>query len=59
MSLPSLSDDDSVFVTLFVFFQRNSSVIPNGKIPSENPIQDFTSKEKGKKTLRPISLTVF
>ncbi|XP_075273101.1 sodium/hydrogen exchanger 3-like isoform X2 [Opisthocomus hoazin] len=28
--------------------RRNSSVIPNGKIPSENPIQDFTSKEKGK-----------
>ncbi|PKU30752.1 sodium hydrogen exchanger 3 [Limosa lapponica baueri] len=27
--------------------RRNSSVIPNGKIPSENPLQDFTLKEKG------------
>ncbi|XP_042662872.1 sodium/hydrogen exchanger 3 isoform X1 [Tyto alba] len=26
--------------------RRNSSVIPNGKIPSENPVQDFTLKEK-------------
>ncbi|XP_014807472.1 PREDICTED: sodium/hydrogen exchanger 3 isoform X2 [Calidris pugnax] len=26
--------------------ERNSSVIPNGKIPSENPLQDFTLKEK-------------
>uniref|UniRef100_A0A8C3J7B3 Sodium/hydrogen exchanger n=1 Tax=Calidris pygmaea TaxID=425635 RepID=A0A8C3J7B3_9CHAR len=26
--------------------RRNSSVIPNGKIPSENPLQDFTLKEK-------------
>ncbi|XP_063181767.1 sodium/hydrogen exchanger 3 isoform X1 [Chroicocephalus ridibundus] len=26
--------------------RRNSNVIPNGKIPSENPVQDFTLKEK-------------
>ncbi|XP_027518604.1 sodium/hydrogen exchanger 3 isoform X2 [Corapipo altera] len=26
--------------------ERNSSVIPNGTIPSENPVQDFTMKEK-------------
>ncbi|XP_032934468.1 sodium/hydrogen exchanger 3 isoform X2 [Catharus ustulatus] len=26
--------------------ERNSSVIPNGNIPSENPVQDFTLKEK-------------
>ncbi|XP_064522827.1 sodium/hydrogen exchanger 3 isoform X2 [Pseudopipra pipra] len=26
--------------------ERNSSVIPNGTIPSENPVQDFTLKEK-------------
>ncbi|XP_027752152.1 sodium/hydrogen exchanger 3 isoform X1 [Empidonax traillii] len=26
--------------------RRNSSVIPNGNIPSENPVQDFTLKEK-------------
>ncbi|XP_027518607.1 sodium/hydrogen exchanger 3 isoform X5 [Corapipo altera] len=26
--------------------RRNSSVIPNGTIPSENPVQDFTMKEK-------------
>ncbi|XP_017677434.1 PREDICTED: sodium/hydrogen exchanger 3 isoform X5 [Lepidothrix coronata] len=26
--------------------RRNSSVIPNGTIPSENPVQDFTLKEK-------------
>ncbi|KAM6412672.1 sodium/hydrogen exchanger 3 isoform 1-T1 [Pluvialis apricaria] len=26
--------------------RRNSSVIPNGKIPSENPVQDFILKEK-------------
>ncbi|KAL9870294.1 LOW QUALITY PROTEIN: sodium/hydrogen exchanger 3 [Geothlypis trichas] len=26
--------------------RRNSSVIPNGNIPSENPVQDFSLKEK-------------
>ncbi|XP_068019068.1 sodium/hydrogen exchanger 3 isoform X3 [Melanerpes formicivorus] len=26
--------------------RRNSSAIPNGKIPSENPVQDFPLKEK-------------
>uniref|UniRef100_A0A8C3F1M2 Sodium/hydrogen exchanger n=1 Tax=Chrysemys picta bellii TaxID=8478 RepID=A0A8C3F1M2_CHRPI len=26
--------------------RRNSNAIPNGKIPSENPVQDFTLKEK-------------
>ncbi|XP_030121501.1 sodium/hydrogen exchanger 3 isoform X2 [Taeniopygia guttata] len=26
--------------------ERNSSVIPNGNIPSENPVQDFALKEK-------------
>ncbi|XP_048796677.1 sodium/hydrogen exchanger 3 isoform X2 [Lagopus muta] len=26
--------------------RRNSNVIPNGKIPSENPVQDYTLKEK-------------
>lgn len=33
---------------LGVFFQRNGNVIPNGKIPTENPVQNFTLKEKGK-----------
>uniref|UniRef100_A0A8C3F4L6 Sodium/hydrogen exchanger n=1 Tax=Chrysemys picta bellii TaxID=8478 RepID=A0A8C3F4L6_CHRPI len=31
--------------------RRNSNAIPNGKIPSENPVQDFTLKEKGNFTL--------
>ncbi|XP_067425937.1 sodium/hydrogen exchanger 3 isoform X2 [Emydura macquarii macquarii] len=26
--------------------KRTSNIIPNGKIPSENPVQDFTLKEK-------------
>lgn len=59
VSLPLLSDDISIFGHFLLSFQRNSSVIPNGNIPSENPVQDFTLKEKGKKTLRPFSLTEF
>lgn len=57
ISLPLLSDDIRIFGHFFLSFQRNSSVIPNGNIPSENPVQDFTLKGKGKKTLRLFSLT--
>lgn len=59
VSLPLLSDDISIFGHSLLSFQRNSNVIPNGNIPSENPVQDFTLKEKGKKTLRLFSLTEF